>query len=110
MFLRLINRLRHNTALDLTLRFALLFLLCASVLFLTVDALLSKAQLEKDQQLISSFIESYQRLEQQAGFHKLELVMTRDEPYFQRSAMRVELLNATTQQRLLIHPESWNRQ
>lgn len=107
MFLRLNNRLRHNTALDLTLRFALLFLLCASVLFLTVDTLLSRAQLEKDQQLISSFIESYQRLEQQAGLHKLELVMTRDEPYFQRSAMRVELQDAKAQQRLLIHPESW---
>lgn len=107
MFSRLINRLRHNTALDLTLRFALLFLLCASALFFTVDTLLARAQLEKDQQLINSFVESYQRLERQAGLHKLERVIARDEPYFQRSAMRVELLEVNTQRRLLVQPEAW---
>lgn len=104
---RLINRLRRNTALDLTLRFTLLFLLCASVLFLTVDTLLARAQLEKDQQLIDSFAESYQRLEQQAGLHKLELVIARDEPYFQRSAMRVELLDAHARRQLLVAPQAW---
>ncbi|OMH36241.1 cell wall metabolism sensor histidine kinase WalK [Motiliproteus sp. MSK22-1] len=109
MFSKLTDLLHRNTAVDLTLRFALLFLLCASVLFITVDYLLSRSQLEKDQQLINSFLESYQRLEVQAGIHKLELVIERDAPYFQRSAMRVELIDRERQTQLLVQPAGWNQ-
>ena len=53
MFSKSIKQLRRNTAVTLTLRFAALFLISAAVLFLTVDYLLGKSQLEKDQQLIN---------------------------------------------------------
>ncbi|WP_432474230.1 ATP-binding protein [Amphritea sp. HPY] len=107
MFLKSINRLRRNTAVRLTLRFATLFLLSAALLFVTVDFLLSKSQLEKDQLQISSFLESYQRLEDQAGLHKLELVIERDAPYFQRSEMRVAIKDSQGKNLILIQPESW---
>lgn len=107
MFLKSINRLRRNTAVRLTLRFATLFLLSAALLFVTVDFLLSKSQLEKDQLQISSFLESYQRLEDQAGLHKLELVIERDAPYFQRSEMRVAINNSQGKNLILVQPESW---
>ena len=54
MFSKRIELLRQNTAVDLTLRFALLFLLSAVVLYFTVQFLLSGAQLEKDQQQITA--------------------------------------------------------
>jgi len=107
MFLKSINRLRRNTAVRLTLRFATLFLLSAALLFITVDYLLGKSQLEKDQLQISSFLESYQRLEAQAGLHKLELVIERDAPYFQRSEMRVAIKDIKGKNMMLVQPGSW---
>ncbi|MBQ0785151.1 MAG: HAMP domain-containing histidine kinase [Amphritea sp.] len=107
MFSKLIKSLHRNTAVRLSLHFSLLFLLSALVLFVTVDYLLKKSQTEKDQQLISSFIESYQRLHQQVGLHKLELVIGRDAPYFQRSEMRVMLEDGQGKQLMLVQPESW---
>lgn len=107
MFSKLIKSLRRNTAVRLSLHFSLLFLLSALVLFVTVDYLLKKSQTEKDQQLISSFIESYQRLYQQVGLHKLELVIGRDAPYFQRSEMAVMLEDGQGKQLMLVQPESW---
>ncbi len=107
MFSKLIERLQRNTALHLTLRFALLFMLCITVLFITVDTLLARAQLDKDQQLIDSFVESYQRLEQQAGLHKLELVIARDAAYFQRSDLYVELIGTDQQRLIRVQPEAW---
>lgn len=104
---RLIKRLYSNTALELTLKFALLFSLSAVVLFITVDSLLSGAQQEKDQQLIESFLQSYQRLEHSAGLHKLELVVERDTPYFQRTQMWLELTHAEGRQLLHVQPEPW---
>jgi len=110
MFSKLIKKLQRNTAVDLTLRFSLVFLLCAAALFATVDFLLARAQLEKDQQLMNSFLESYQRLEESAGLHKLELVIERDRPYFQRTEMRVELLDKSGKPLLLAQPEAWSQQ
>lgn len=107
MLLKSINRLRRNTAVRLTLRFATLFLLSAALLFVTVDYLLGKSQLEKDQLQISSFLESYQRLEAQAGLHKLELVIERDAPYFQRSEMRVAIKDSQGKTLILVQPDSW---
>jgi len=107
MFSKLIKALHKNTAIRLSLHFALLFMLSALVLFVTVDYLLKKSQTEKDQQLISSFVESYQRLYQQAGLHKLELVIERDAPYLQRSEMRVELADREGKQLMLVQPEGW---
>lgn len=104
---RPIDKFRRNTAVNLTLRFALIFFLCSSALFVTVDFLLARAQLQKDQQLVSSFLESYERLEQDAGLHKLELVIARDAPFFQRSEMRVELFDQNGNSLLTIQPENW---
>ncbi|GGK75711.1 sensor histidine kinase [Amphritea balenae] len=108
MFSKLIKSLHRNTAIRLSLHFSLLFLLSALVLFTTVDYLLNKSQTEKDQQLITSFIESYQRLHQQVGLHKLELVVQRDAPYFQRSEMSVTLTDEQGKQLMLVQPESWH--
>lgn len=107
MFSKLIERLSRNTALHLTTRFALIFICCTLALFVTVDWMLARTQLEKDQQLVDSFLQNYQRLEQQAGLQKLEYVMERDVPYFQRSDMRVQLSDAQGQQLLLSQPETW---
>ncbi|WP_165840059.1 sensor histidine kinase [Motiliproteus coralliicola] len=106
----LLKRLHRNTALDLTLKFTLLFFLSALVLFVTVDALISKAQQQKDQQLINSFLESYQRLEQSAGLHKFEVVVERDSPYFQRTAMWLELTDAAGTVLLRVQPQQWPTQ
>jgi signal transduction histidine kinase len=101
-----IKKLSRNTALRMTLRFSLLFLLSGTALFITVDYLLERSQREKDQQQISSFLESYQRLDAQVGLEKLEHVIERDAPYFLRSEMRVEV-QSSQQQRLLVQPEHW---
>ncbi|MEH6651208.1 MAG: HAMP domain-containing sensor histidine kinase [Motiliproteus sp.] len=101
-----IKQLRRNTALRMTLRFSLLFLLSAAALFITVDYLLERTQREKDQQQIGSFLESYQRLDAQVGLEKLEHVIERDAPYFLRSEMRVEV-QSNQQRRLLVQPEHW---
>ncbi|WP_421865445.1 sensor histidine kinase [Motiliproteus sp.] len=103
----LLKRLHRNTALDLTLKFALLFFLSALVLFVTVNALISQVQQQKDQQLINSFLESYQRLELSAGLHKLEVVVERDTPYFQRTEMWLTLVDATDTPLLRVQPQSW---
>lgn len=108
MNLHSIQQLSRNTALRMTLRFALLFLLCAAVLFITVDYLLERSQREKDQQQISSFLESYQRLDAQVGLEKLEHVVERDAPYFIRSEMRVQINDPDQNQRLLLQPQHWN--
>ncbi|MEH6628437.1 MAG: HAMP domain-containing sensor histidine kinase [Motiliproteus sp.] len=101
-----IKQLSRNTALRMTLRFSLLFLLSATALFITVDYLLERSQREKDQQQIGSFLESYQRLDAQVGLEKLKHVIERDAPYFRRSEMRVEV-QSSQQQRLLVQPEHW---
>ncbi|MBP0047483.1 HAMP domain-containing histidine kinase [Marinobacterium sp. AK62] len=108
MFSRLIKARRINTALELTLKFTLLFFISALVLFITVDSLLHRAQQDKDQQLISSFLESYQRLEQTAGLHKLDVVVERDTPYFQRSDMWLELTDDEGERLLHVQPEQWS--
>ncbi len=103
-----IKQLSRNTALRMTLRFALLFMLCATALFITVDYLLERSQREKDQQQISSFIESYQRLDAQVGLEKLEHVIDRDAPYFLRSEMRVLIHDKDNNPRRLLQPEHWS--
>ncbi len=85
------NAWRKNTALVLTLRFAVLFLLCAAALMVTADRLLTQAEADRDRQLINSLLQSYQRLEAQAGLHKLELVVERDSSFLRRSRMRLWL-------------------
>ncbi|WP_426416369.1 sensor histidine kinase [Aestuariirhabdus sp. LZHN29] len=104
---RRVHSVRRNTALDLTLRFALVFLLCVLALFVIVDRLFANAQLEQDKRLLTSWLESYQRLESGAGLHKLELVIERDAAFFQRSGMRVELISADGAQKLLLQPDNW---
>lgn len=101
------SKLSYNTAFSLTIKFALLFVMSAMVLFFTVDLMLTKGQQEKDRQLINSFLESYQRLDELNDLHKVELVLTRDEPYFLRSEMLVELRYASGEKTRLIQPEDW---
>ncbi|RRJ83983.1 sensor histidine kinase [Aestuariirhabdus litorea] len=113
MSLSWINRglasIRRNTALDLTLRYAAVFLLCVCALFVIVDRLLASSQLEQDQRLLDTWLENYQRLESQVGLHKLEQVIERDAAFFQRSAMRLELLDGGDNRLVLVQPEGWTR-
>ena len=109
MYSKQIKAVRGNTALLLTARFAVLFILSGVVLFITANYLLERSQQERDQQLISSFIESYQRLDQQAGLHKVELVIERDAPYFQRSEMLVQLQDSSGRLLKQAGPEGWRR-
>ncbi|WP_271271502.1 sensor histidine kinase [Aliamphritea hakodatensis] len=109
MFSKAIKTLKGNTALILTARFAVLFILSGLALLITANYLLERSQLERDRQLINSFIESYQRVEQQAGLHKMELVINRDAPFFQRSEMLVELTNAAGKLLIQVGPEGWQR-
>jgi len=107
MFSRLIKSARGNTALTLTARFALLFMLSGVALFTTANYLLERSQLERDQQLIDSFIESYQRLEASSGLSKLELVVSRDIPYFQRSEMLVLVYDEAGNRIIRVAPDGW---
>lgn len=107
MFSKLMSKFQHSTALNLTLRFTILFGLSSIALFITVDLLLSKAQKEKEQQLINSFMEIYQSLDKLEDLHKIKLVLKRDEPYFQRSNMRVELRTMDNDGSMLIQPKGW---
>ncbi|MDE1463383.1 sensor histidine kinase [Spartinivicinus poritis] len=109
MFLGLTDKCQRNTALNLTIRFALIFVFSALIIFATVNYLINKTQLDKDQQFINSLLDSYQRLEAQTGREKLLHVIKRDIPYIQKSFLRVELFDENEELLLLVQPESWGK-
>ncbi len=108
MFYGLTKYLRNKTAISLTLKFAAVFLLAATILFGIVDHLLERSLLEKDQQLIGSWLESYQRLDMDAGLEKTRLVLDRDSPYLRRSSMWVELFDTDGDRLMLVKPTDWD--
>ena len=80
---------RFATGWILTLWYLLLMTLVTGGLLLAGDHLLGKRLLEKDQQLVSTLMDNYQRVGQDAGPDKLLHVLHRDREFLQLSHYRL---------------------